>query len=323
MKPPRTLEQPAAIKWARLRLAEKGPRRFRPGRSWWRNQKLAYAYVAAAALYLAVFVIYPMVQAIVISFSATSLLSPTQGTFVGLANYKAALGSPELRHSLAITVLFAIVVSVVALVLGVACALLVDRWTLGRGALRALLAVPWTIPSLVVGLLFTLIYDPHTGVLNYVLGRVGLPQLGWLTNNDLAFWSVCGETVWTLYPFAMLVSLAALQTVPSELYDAGAVDGAEGWSLLRHITLPSISPTLRIVAVFLVIFAFQQFQAIWVMTEGGPINGTDFLVINVYKTAFVNDELGQASTVGVIGFILSAIVTIAYFIQQRRAQIER
>jgi multiple sugar transport system permease protein len=87
--------------------------------------------------------------------------------------------------------------------------------------------------------------------------------------------------------------------------------------------LPSISPTLRIVSLFLVIFAFQQFQAIWVMTEGGPIHGTNFLVINVYKTAFVNDDLGQASTVGVIGFVLSAIVTISYFIQQRRWQTER
>src|SRR5579871_6752131 len=183
MKPPRTLEHPAAIKGAPLRRAEKRPRRFRTRRSWWKNQTLAYAYVAAAALYLAVFVLYPMVQAIIISFSATNLLSPTQGTFVGLANYKAALGSPELQHTLAITVSFAIVVSVVALLLGLGCALLVHRWTLGRGAVRALLAMPWTIPSLVAGLLFTLIFDPHTGVLNYLLGRVGLPQLGWLTSD--------------------------------------------------------------------------------------------------------------------------------------------
>jgi multiple sugar transport system permease protein len=279
--------------------------------------------VSAAALYLAVFVIYPMIQAFFISLTSANLLSPTEGTFIGLANYRNALGSPELWHSIAITVLFAVVVSVAALLAGLGCALLLNGWTIGRGALQALLAVPWTIPSLVAGLLFVLIFDPHTGVLNYVLSQVGLPQVGWLTNDNVAFWSVSVETVWALYPFVMLVSLAALRAVPSDLYDAAAVDGAQGWALLRWVTLPSISPTLRIVSLFLVIFAFQQFQAIWVMTEGGPIHGTNFLVINVYKTAFVNDDLGQASTVGVIGFVLSAIVTISYFIQQRRWQTER
>lgn len=277
-------------------------------------------YVAAAALYLVVFVIYPMIQAIVISLTSASLLSPTEGRFVGLANYRAEFGSPALWHSIGVTVLFTAVVTVAALLAGLACALLLDRWPMGRGTLQALLAVPWAIPSLVAGLLFVLIYGPHTGVLNYVLREIGLPQVGWLTNNTVAFWSVCGQTVWALYPFVMLVSVAALRAVPSDLYDAAAVDGAKGWTLLRWVTLPSISPTLRMISLFLVIFAFQQFQAIWVMTEGGPINGTNFLVINVYKTAFVDDDLGRASAVGVIGLVLSTIVTIAYFIEQRRTQ---
>lgn len=301
------------------RLSESPPKRRGRARSSWENQKLAYAYISAAAIYLAVFVLYPMIRAIVISFTSANLLAPTEGTFVGLANYRMELGSPLLWHSIAITVLFAVIVSLAALLAGVACALLLDRWTVGQGVLQSLLAVPWTIPTLVVGLLFVLIFGPHTGVLNYLLGRAGLPGVPWLTNDNVAFWSVCLVTVWTLYPFVMLVSLAALRAVPSELYDAAAVDGARGWALLRWITLPAISPTLRIVSLFMVIFAFQQFQAIWVMTEGGPISGTDFLVINVYKTAFVNDDLGQASTIGVIGFVLSAIITVAYFIEQRRA----
>lgn len=295
-------------------------RRLSRGRSIRQHDRLGYVYIAAAVVYLGIFVIYPMIQAVLISFTNASLLAPTEGSGVGFANYRSALSSPGLQHTLAITILFAVVVTVVSLIAGVGCALLVSGARRGTGALRALLAVPWTLPTLVVGLLFVLMFDPHIGVFNYLLRAVGLPSVGWLTNDNVAFWSVSGETIWTLYPFVMLVTLAALQAVPSDLYDAAAVDGARGWVLLRRVTLPAISPTLRIVSLFLVIFAFQQFQTIWVMTQGGPINGTDFLTISIYKEAFVNDNLGQASTVGVVGFILSAIVTVAFFWLQRRAQ---
>lgn len=285
-----------------------------------RSGRLGYAYIAVAMVYLVIFVIYPMVQAVIISFTNANLLAPTSGTNVGVANYRSTLSSPEIHHMLLITILFAVVVTVIGLVAGVGCALLVNGIRKGAGVVRALLAVPWTVPSIVVGLLFVLMMDPHIGVLNYLLGKVGLPGVAWLTNNNVAFWSVCLETIWTLYPFVMLVSLAALQGVPSDLYDAAAVDGARGWVLLRRVTLPAIAPTLRIITLFLVIFAFQQFQAIWVMTQGGPINGTDFLTINIYKEAFVNDNLGQASAVGVIGFVMSALITLAFFWQQRRVQ---
>jgi len=174
------------------------------------------------------------------------------------------------------------------------------------------------MPTLVVGLLFALIFDPNIGVLNYVLHFAGIGKIGWVTNNSLALWSVAAVSVWTVFPFVMLVTLAALGSVEGELYDESAVDGASVWQTLRFVTLPTIAPSLRIVALLTVIWSFQLFQVTWVLTEGGPINGTNFLIINLYKTGFIDQQLGSAASIGVIGLGFSVCATVAYFLLERR-----
>jgi multiple sugar transport system permease protein len=279
-----------------------------------------YTYVAAAFVYMAVFILYPMVRTVWESLTNTSLLNPTSGTFVGLANYRALLHNGTLAQSLYVTVMYVLLSVSVAMLLGVACALFVERVTVGQSIAKSALALPWAIPTIATGILFTVVLDPDIGIVNHLLRAVHLPSVGWLTNNTVAFFSVSAITVWTLFPFVMLISIAAMNGIPRELYDAISVDGASAWATFRTVTLPGIAPTLRVVTVLEVIWAFQQFQLAFVLTGGGPINGTNFLVINLYKTAFDDNQLGMASAIGVVGLLLATVFVLAYLILERRAR---
>lgn len=278
-----------------------------------RGSRAAYAYVVAAFAYLVVFVLYPIGKAIWISLTSTDLLSPNKNEYIGLANYQNLIDGGTIQHTLWLTVIFVVAVSVCSMVAGVGTALLVETLVTGKATARTLLALPWTIPSVVIALLFDLILDQRIGVVNQILALVGLPAIDWLTNDTIALVSVIGVTVWNLFPFVMLVTMAALQTVPAELYDSAAVDGAGRWDMARRITLPFIAPTLQVVFLFLIIWAFQQFQVLWIMTQGGPITGTDVVSIELYRTAFLYDNLGRASAIGVIALIPSLLITLLYF----------
>jgi multiple sugar transport system permease protein len=260
-----------------------------------------------------VFVLYPIGKAIWISLTSTDLLSPTKNEYVGLKNYQSLLDGGILQHTLWLTAIFVVAVSVLSMVFGVGAALLVETLVTGKATARTLLALPWTIPSVVIALLFSLILDQRIGVVNQTLQLGNLPPINWLTDDTVAMVSVIGVTVWNLFPFVMLVTMAALTTVPPELSESASVDGAGRWAMARHITLPYILPTLQVVSLFLIIWAFQQFQVLWIMTQGGPINGTDVISIELYKTAFLFNDLGTASAIGVVAMIPALLITLFYF----------
>lgn len=278
-----------------------------------RGTRVAYAYMVGAFAYLALFVLYPIGKAIWISLTTTSLLSPTENNYVGLANYEALFANGIIQHTLWLTAIFVAAVSLLSLFVGVGSALLVETLTRGKASVRTLLALPWTIPSVVIALLFDLIFDQQIGVVNQLLRLANASPIGWLTDDSVAMVTVIVVTVWNLFPFVMLVTLAALQTVPAELSDSASVDGASGWSMARHITLPYIFPTLQVISLFLIIWAFQQFQVLWIMTQGGPINGTDVISIELYRRAFLFNDLGTASAIGVIAMIPALLITLFYF----------
>lgn len=307
---------------ARLRITSGNPGRGQPRAARRRHGWLSspYTYVAAAFVYMAVFILYPMVRTIWESLTNTSLLNPTGGTFVGFANYEQLLQNGTLAQSLYVTVMYVLLTVSVAMLLGVGCALLVEHVSVGQSIAKSALALPWAIPTIATGILFTVVLDPDIGIVNHILRELHLPAVGWLTNNTVAFFSVSAVTVWTLFPFVMLITVAAMKGIPRDLYDAVAVDGASAWSSFRTITLPGIAPTLRVVTVLEVIWAFQQFQLAFVLTGGGPINGTNFLVINLYKTAFDDNQLGMASAIGVVGLLLATAFVVAYLLVERRAR---
>lgn len=278
-----------------------------------RGNRVAYAYIAAAFLYLAVFVLYPIARAVWISLTKTSLLTPATNEFIGLENFEKLIETGAIQHTLWLTAVFVMAVTSVSMIVGVGAALLIEALRRGKGTARTLLAMSWTIPSVVIALLFDLILNQRIGVINHLLTAVGVPSVGWLTDPGLALVSVVAVTVWNLFPFVMLVTMAALQTVPAEIYDSAATDGADGFAMARRITLPYITPTLQVISLFLIIWSFQQFQVLWILTQGGPMNATSVVSIELYRTAFLFNDLGKASAIGVVALVPSLLITLIYF----------
>lgn len=281
-----------------------------------------YAFGAAAALYLLLFTGVPLFKGLDLSFTDTRLLNPDGGNYVGFENYQSLLTSAAFLRSVLTTLIYTAGTVVLSLTLGTAAAVVINRAFPGRTLARAILTFPWAVPTVAVVLVFRWIYNDSNGVATNVTSALGLGSPGWLTDPDMGMVSVLVATVWKVTPFVMLVVLAALQSIPDELYEASRVDGADALSTFKAIVLPSLMPTLRVVALLMTIWSFRRFEIIWLLTGGGPADATNTIVINVYRQAFGNSQLGLAAAVGMLGLILSLAVTVVYFFAEKRAELK-
>jgi multiple sugar transport system permease protein len=254
-----------------------------------------------------------------LGFTDTQLLNPTGGSFVGVHNYSALVSDSGFAHSLWVTVLYSAGCVVGSLILGTTAAVAINGAFRGRSVARAILTFPWAVPSVAAVLIFSWIYNKDSGVLNHAVAGVGLGTHGWLTDPAWSLFAVTLASAWKVFPFVMLVVLAALQSVPDELYEAARVDGADALNRFRTVALPFLLPTLRVTALLMTIWSFRRFEIIWLLTQGGPVGSTNALVVNVYREAFVNSELGRSAAMGVIGLVMSTIVTIIFFYVDRNA----
>ncbi len=285
-----------------------------------RRPSPAYAFVGLAVAYLLLFAGVPLLRGIQLSFTDTRLLNPSGGRGVGLENYRDLFGDGSAISAITLTLAYTALTVVASLVIGTLAAVLLNRAFPLRSLARALMTLPWAVPTVAVALVFRWMYNDSNGVLNSGLRRIGLDAQGWLTDPDRALFAVVLATVWKVTPFVMLVVLAALQSVPDELYEATRVDGADGLSTFRVIVLPAIAPTLKVVGLLMTIWSFRRFEIIWLLTGGGPAGSTNTIVIDVYREAFGNSDLGKAAAIGVVGLVLSLIVTVVYLVVERRAQ---
>jgi multiple sugar transport system permease protein len=237
------------------------------------------------------------------------------GGFVGLAHYADVLRDPHFHDSAFLTFGFTIGTVLATFLLGLALALLLNRPFPGQRIVGALLMLPWTVPLVVVAVVWGWMLDYQFGVVNYLLERAGLAHdpVGFLTDPDLALWSTGAAQVWRLLPLATVTLLAALKTIPQELYEAAAVDGASRGQSFRHITLPGIAGTTDALLILLAIWAFGRvFTIVFVMTGGGPAGATETLVIQTYLEAFRYFHLERASALGVIVLACSTLLTLVY-----------
>ena len=170
-------------------------------------------------------------------------------------------------------------------------------------------------------LIFTWMFNQSSGVLNYFTGLLGLEPTGWTNDPDWALYSVIAASVWKVFPFVMLVVLAAMQSIPDEHYEAAKLDGADALSTFKGIVLPQIMPTVRVVALLMTIWSFRRFEMIWLLTKGGPLRKTNTIVVDVFREGFLNSELGSASALGTIGLGLSLFVTVVFFVVERRVEL--
>lgn len=259
--------------------------------------------------FLAIFavLVYPLFRAIWMSFHKIILIKPKLGQpFIGLDNYVAVINSPIFINAIQKTFVWLFFNLVLQMILGTLIALLLNESFRGRGLARSLLLIPWIVPSIVAMLTWRWMYDAEFGLVNQFLKNIGIIDQGvaFLGNVNTAMPAVILSSVWKGTPFVMLMILAALQTVPYELYDAARVDGANSFQTFSRVTFPLILPTFLIAATLTVIYTFNNFNAIWLMTEGGPLRATETLPILVYTLGFRNFDLGEASAIGVLTLLI-------------------
>lgn len=273
-----------------------------------------YLFLAPALLVSALIVLLPLAQTLWLALHDYVLFRPQRVPFVGLANFARALEDPVFWLSLTNSVLWIGLVLAGQLGLGVAAGFLLNRAFRGRGLARALMVVPWALPSVIIGLVWSWIYDFHLGILNELLLAIGLlaEPVAWLARADTALYGVVLALVWQGFPFFAVVTLAGLQTVPRELLEAAAIDGAGNFARLRHVTLPVIAPVLATALLLRTIWVANSLDVILVMTGGGPGYTTHTLPLYAFLKAYSAMEMGYAAALALWLAALLVLVAWAY-----------
>ncbi|UBV44599.1 sugar ABC transporter permease (plasmid) [Deinococcus taeanensis] len=282
---------------------------------------LSWPLLLPLVLLLACVVGYPLLRTVYLSFTDASLNAlGTRPAWVGAQNYLTALTNPDFHATLWHSTYFSVASVGLELVLGVLVALLLNQPFRGRTAARALLILPWAIPTIVNATMWRWIYNPEYGALNALLTQVGLTGTyrSWLGEPGLALNMVVLADVWKNYPLVALITLAALQSVPAEIHEAAALDGAGAWTRFWKLTLPAIAGPLSVAVVLRTIEAFKVFDIIYVMTRGGPADTTKTASFTVYQEAYTYLQAGSGAAYANVMVLVSALLIAAYLWLSRR-----
>ncbi len=282
-----------------------------------------YAMIAPGLIGLLIFYIWPMLQTFYFSFTEWGPFGDAEWT--GMSNYRELFHGPEflmaLRNTLVYTVLSVSITEAIALVLAV----LLNQKLRGMSVYRTLYFIPVVTMPVAIGLVWRWLYNSDYGIINYLLGLLGIEGANWLSDPDLALYAIVVVLVWSGIGYALVLFLAGLQTIPAEYYDAASVDGAGALVTFFRITLPLLSPTVFFVTVISLINSLQVFDEIFVMISSGRsastspvIDQTQSLVYLFYKNTFVINEQGQGAAVVLTLFILIVLITLIQFRLQRR-----
>ena len=282
-----------------------------------RESVAAYAFLSPNLVLLGLFVFVPLVGTVVISLQKTDGFG--SGTFVGADNYLRLVGDPLFWRSAANTVLFTVLVTPISMGLGLLAAVLLNSVLPARPALRSAVIVPMAISGVATALMGLLIFDENSGLINLLLRSIGLTGVSWQSGGAAAFASVVLVTLWWRVGFNMLIYLAGLQGVSPDVYEAGRLDGASTWQLFRHLTVPLVGPSSFFLLIMNVIYSFQVFDLVFVMTGGGPENATSVLVTYAYDNGFVTRDQGYAAALGlVLLLIMLAFTAVQWRISRTR-----
>jgi multiple sugar transport system permease protein len=287
-----------------------------PGHSRWRTAGTAALFIAPSLVPMLAFTIGPMLASLGISFTNWSLLGPAH--WVGASNYRALWSDAEFRSSLGHTLVFIAGYLPLVLISGLAVALALNQRIRGLAVFRTIYFLPVVTSWVVVALIWKWLLNPQTGVVDYLLGLVGIQGPGWWVDPHWAMPSIILASAWKDIGFVMIILLAGLQSIPDDYYEAASLDGAGRLALFRYITLPLLSPALFFVVVISLINNFQVFDQVWVMTQGGPAGSTSVVMERIVKNAFSFGRMGYASAMSWVLFAVILMITLAQFRLQRR-----
>ena len=279
------------------------------------NRILSILMLIPLSLILLAVSIYPLFKSLDISLRYYNLTKLAKGTpYIGFENYRFILTDPKFWQSARITVVFVIISVTITIVLSTTIALLMNREFPGRNFVRGLMLVPWAIPNVVNGLMWLWILNPSYGALNGFLSQLGIidSYRVWLGEKNTALVMVILAEVWKETPFIMLMILAALQSIPNDLYEAAVVDGANFFQKLFKITLPMIRPTIFVAITLRTIWAIKSFDLIYTLTSGGPDNATNVIGYYTYLKSFVSMNLGRGSAAAWLMTLVMIALTVLY-----------
>lgn len=293
--------------WSRLKV----------NRDW-----VGFWFMLPAAGFLILFLAYPLGLGTWISFTDTKI--GRSGVFIGLENYEWLWDDSIFWLSVTNTLLYTRVASVIKFAIGLYLALLLNENMPFKAIVRAIVLIPFIVPTVLSALAFWWIFDAQFSIISWSLRQTGLitQNINFLGDPNLARFSVIFVNIWRGIPFVAITLLAGLQTVPPSLYEAATIDGASRLQMFRHITFPLLTPIIAVVMTFSVLFTFTDFQLIWAMTRGGPVNATHLMATLSYQRAIIGGFLGEGAAIStaMVPFLLAAIMLSWFGLQRRKWQ---
>lgn len=278
-----------------------------------------------ALIFVLIFMIYPIFYNIFISFQDLTLMNLKTGSqFIGLDNYTKILSTDKFYISLENTLIYTVSCIFFQIIIGYLLAVFLNQQFPFRNFFRSIMLLAWMTPLVITGSLFTWLFDVDYGVFNYILTSLSIVDepINWLGQQNTALIAVIITNIWIGIPFNMILILAAMQSLPKDVYEAATIDGAKKLQTFWHITLPLLKPQLLVIIVLGIIYTFKVFDLILIMTGGGPVNATTVLPFYGYELAFVNYNFSESGVIAtIILIILLAIASIyLYMIRKEEAQ---
>jgi multiple sugar transport system permease protein len=266
-----------------------------------------YFFVLPAIALLSLVTIYPAIYVVILSLQRKMLIFHIS-RFTGLDNYIFLLKDDRFWNALWNTIYFTVVSVSLEMLIGLGVALLLHGRLAGKGVLRAVVLIPWAIPTVVSARMWEWIFNSDSGILNYLLGA----KINWLGSPAWALHAAIFADVWKTTPFVAILLMAGLQVIPRELYQAARIDGAGVWDVFRRITLPLLKPVILVALIFRTLDAFRVFDVVYVLTGGGPANTTETLSVYAYKVLFQTLQFGYGSALSVVVFLCVGAISIMY-----------
>ena len=279
------------------------------------SKVMPYLLVAPAFILMLLIVGYPILNSIYMSFLSYTLFKPKDIKFVGLANYIKVLRDPIFKESLINTALWVGFGVFFQFLFGLILALLLNRDFKGRGIVRSVILIPWVTPGVLIGLMWSWMYDGNYGVINDILSKLHIIDnyIPWLASSDTSMLSVIVTIIWQGIPFFAIMLLAGLQAIPQELYEAAHVDGAGSWHAFWNITMPMLKPTILVSSLLRIIWVANSVDVIYIMTGGGPGYSTHTLSVYTYIKAQKALDFGYSATLAIYLTIMLSSAAFIYF----------
>ncbi len=282
------------------------------------DRRFGWLLTAPGLTALMLVITFPLFFTVFVSGFDYTLIHRSFDTFIGIENYRSAFGENYFAEALWVTLKFVVCVVLLEFVIGFTIALMLNAVTRFKDVYYLILLMPLLINPVVVALIWRMFLHPELGIVNYLLGLIGIAKVNWLGDPVIAFWTVVLTDIWHQVSFMIVLLLAGLSALPKEPYEAARMDGASMLQSFIHVTLPLMRPVIIVTLLIRLIFAVKTFDLVYVMTRGGPGTATDLISYFIYRSAFFGLNIGQASAISVL-LLLIVLALTAYLYRYMRS----